>query len=621
LAETGELGRRTEQSIADVARRGGMRVVGPNCFGVVSRIRGVHLDATFGTQHPRTGTLAIGSQSGGAGIALLDQANRRDLGLASFVSLGNKLDVSGNDLLAAWEDDPAVDVAALYLESFGNPAKFVRLAASFGRSKPLLAVFGGTSTAGRRGGASHTAASATPKRALDAVFRASGVVQVDGITDLVDTAALLSEQPLPAGGRIGIVSNAGGLGVMAADAALVDLLTVPAFGEDLQRRVVAVCTGVAGSSNPVDLGAGASAVGFGMAVSELLDSDEVDALLVVVAATAVAGVSEAVAAVDDAVGQNHVKPCALVVIGEERGPVRGPATRFDSTEPAVRSLRHAVVYANWRRAADDTADPPRNAATKGEMAAPATKPLVDPWTPPPSTGWMTDEECAGLLSTYQVPVVARETIHDATEVGATLQRLGLPVVVKTAVAGVVHKIERALVRTNLRDSAAVANATRSVQADCPGPVLVQQHVTGPELAIGIVRDDGFGPLVMVASGGTNLSLWDDQIFLLPPITPAAAMSALRSLKTWPLLTGYRGSEPRDTARVAELVCQVGRLAVDWPQLQELDLNPVIVTGDGPVCVDVKLNWSGPDVRDDEERVDDAERRRSTGTDNGRGDSQ
>jgi acyl-CoA synthetase (NDP forming) len=483
-------------------------------------------------------------------------------------------------------------VAALYLESFGNPAKFVRLAASFGRSKPLLAVFGGTSTAGRRGGASHTAASATPKRALDAVFRASGVVQVDGITDLVDTAALLSEQPLPEGGRIGIVSNAGGLGVLAADAAQADLLTVPAFGEDLQRRVVAACAGVAGASNPVDLGAGASAVGFGMAVSELLGSDEVDALLVVVAATAVAGVSEAVAAIDDAVGHHHAKPCALVVIGEERGPVRGPATRFEFSDPAVRSLRHAVRYADWRRGADHTAGPPRDAATNW-VIAPARRTPADPWSPPSSTGWMTDEECAGLLSTYQVPVVARETIHDASAIESTLRRLGLPVVVKTAVPGSVHKIERALVRTNLADSAAVTSAIRSVQADCPGPVLVQQQVTGPELAIGIVRDDGFGPLVMVASGGTNLSLWDDQIFLLPPVTPAAAMSALQSLRTWPLLTGYRGSEPRDTARVAALVTRIGQLALDWPQLQELDLNPVIVTSDGPVCVDVKLNWSGP----------------------------
>ncbi len=290
LAETGESGVAAQRELARIARRHGMRLIGPNCFGVVSRIRGTRLDATFGTQRPQTGAIAVGSQSGGVGIELLERATDRDLGIASFVSLGNKVDVSGNDLLAAWTDDDAVRVGALYLESFGNPSKFVRLATTFSRTKPLLIVVGGKSEAGARAGGSHTAASATPARSLQAMVRACGIVPVDDATELVDTAALLSEQPLPAGPRLAIIGNAGGLGVIAADQAHHEGLEVTPLAEESRQCLITACGDVAGLGNPVDLGAAATPEGFRAGVEALIAEPSVDAVLVQVVATAVADV-------------------------------------------------------------------------------------------------------------------------------------------------------------------------------------------------------------------------------------------------------------------------------------------------------------------------------------------
>ena len=235
-----------------------MRLVGPNCLGVMINDPQIRLNATFTRLVPPAGGLAIASQSGGVGIALLDVATRMGLGVESFVSLGNKADVSGNDLLAAWLDDPRVSAAALYLESFGNAPKFARVARAFSERKPLLAVMGGRSVGGVRAGSSHTAAAATPAAGVDALFAQAGVISCRSAEELAETALLLSEQPLPGGRRVGIVSNAGGMGVLAADALDVEGLTVPEFSAELQDRIRRHVSGTSGTSNPVDLGAGAA---------------------------------------------------------------------------------------------------------------------------------------------------------------------------------------------------------------------------------------------------------------------------------------------------------------------------------------------------------------------------
>ncbi|MDQ6686468.1 MAG: GNAT family N-acetyltransferase [Actinomycetota bacterium] len=574
LGETGEAGAALERRVAEVARAHDMRLVGPNCFGVLSQLRGTRLDATFGTFRPSPGLLAVGSQSGGVGVALLQAARARRTGVGCFVSLGNKADVSGNDLLAAWTDDPDIAAAALYLESFHDPRTFARLAATFSRAKPLLVVFGGSSAAGTRAGASHTAANATPARALQALFRAAGVVDVESIDDLVDTAALLTEQPLPGGTRLGILGNAGGLGIIAADAAQRTGLDVPELSRRTRDRMRPAAPGLAGTSNPVDLGAAASADGFGAAAHILLNSGEVDSLLVVVAATAVTDLDAIAAAVERTAALSPDVPCLSVMTGAS-GPPPLRTTRFGSSEAAVRALAHAVRYAAWRRTA---------------AARPAPSPDDAAASPTGQLRWLDTAESERLLTPVGVRCVPSFEARTDHDVMAALRRIHYPVVVKTGIPEVVHKSEDRLVRTALTRRSEVLQAVHEIQA-VTGPataVLVQRQVSGPELAVGIVRHADFGPLVMVASGGTGLDLWGDQTFLMPPLTADDVQSALRSLRTWPLLIGFRGSKPLDVQAVVDLVLAVGRLAVERPDLIELDLNPVIVTDDGPLCVDVKI---------------------------------
>jgi acyl-CoA synthetase (NDP forming) len=539
-------------------------------------LRGTDLNATFGGPLPPAGHLGVGSQSGGVGIAVLAAAEERSLGLACFVSLGNKADVSGNDLLAGWADDPDIHAAALYLESFGNPRKFVRLAREFGRKKPLLAIFGGTSEAGLRGGASHTAASATPHRALQALFNAAGVIEVDGVTDLIDTSALLLEQPLPRGSRVGVLSNAGGLGVLAADTAQRMGLVVPELDAATRAQLERLIPGISGSGNPIDLGAAASESSFSEGMDTLLRSDGVDAILVIAAGTAVTNLPAVVRAVDHKVSTGGGKPRLSVVVGGDWPASPGGTTRFASVERASRALAHAARYSAWLSRPVPTEYP---------------SPSLSGFTPR-HDGWLGADEAVAFLTSWGISCAAQEVSAAPTELVEAASRLGFPVVVKIAAGDVVHKTDEALVRTGLSDRAAVGSAVRAIQESTDGTsrVLVQKQLSGVEIAVGVVRDDHFGPLVMLASGGVNLALWEDQKFLMPPFSDQDVGDALASLRTWPLLQGYRGSTPANVRMLVRLVQRVGRLALDTPSLRELDVNPVIVSAEGATCVDVKVRW-------------------------------
>ncbi|MGZ4457502.1 MAG: bifunctional acetate--CoA ligase family protein/GNAT family N-acetyltransferase [Nocardioidaceae bacterium] len=591
LGETGAAGRDTEARMTAYAGEHGMRLVGPNCFGVLSNLRETRLDATFGWNRPAPGTLAVGSQSGGVGLALLGAAEARGTGVACFVSLGNKADVSGNDLLAAWNDDPDVHAAALYLESFHDPRKFARLAAAFNRRKPLLVVFGGSSAAGTRAGASHTAAHATSARAIHALFRAAGVIDVESIQDLVDTAALLTEQPRPRGPRLGIVGNAGGLGIIAADAAHRLGLDVPELGPATRAALRDAVPGLSGDANPVDLGAAADAASFERTVRLLLTSGEVDTVLVGVAATTVTDTDAIGAAVDRAAAGTPDLPCLLVPTGAaprtERHHAGEPATadgahratRFATSEAAVAALRHAVRYQLWLRTADApvplpaTADDDRRAGPEDTAGT-----------------WLDAGAAADLLASVGVRSVDWRLVGSVREAIAAAHDLGFPLVVKSATPDVVHKTEDHLVRTGLENRRELVAAVHDIQVaqHARTEVLVQRQLEGPEIAVGLVRDPQFGPLVMVASGGVTLDLWEDQTFLMPPLGRHDVRSALEGLRTWPLLNGFRGSRRLDSEAVVSLVCAVARLALERPDVVELDLNPVIVTESGPWCVDSKV---------------------------------
>lgn len=585
LGELGPEGAELQRQMLRTAREHNIRLIGPNCLGVMVNDPDTRLNATFSRSVPPPGGLAIASQSGGVGIALLDLARELGVGVSAFVSLGNKADVSGNDLLSAWLDDAAVTGAALYLESFGNAPKFARLARRFAERKPLLAVVGGRSASGQRGGASHTAAAASPAVGIDALFSQAGVIGCTSAEEMGRTALLLAEQPLPAGRKIAIVSNAGGLGVLAADAADVHGLAVPELSADLRAHLDDQVSGTTGTSNPIDLGAGATADNLLGVVGPLLASAEIDALLVVLVPTSVSPAEPLVDALVAARERFPDKPVLLVGLGGLGARAAG-VTVFRAVEDAIRALALTARYAEWRTT--PRTEPEPHDAERADAARTLAHALVE--EAGAGSGWVDAEDVPGLLHPYGLDAVGG-IAHDPVDAARLSSELGFPVVVKVADRDVVHKTDRGLVRVGLESPGEVIAATRAF-ADELGrdnvPVLVQPVVSGVEVALGVVHDPGFGPLVMVAAGGVATGILDDRTFLLPPFSKRDAARAIRSLRIWPLLDGYRGAVPIDVNDLEEMVVALGELALDVPEIAELDLNPVMCTPSGTVLVDVKV---------------------------------
>jgi len=501
----------------------------------------VRLNATFSGCVPAIGGLAVATQSGGVGIVLTDLAAEMGLGIGSLISLGNKADVSGNDLLAAWTEDPDVTAAALYLESFGNAPKFARIARRFAESKPLLAVVGGRSAGGQRAGASHTAAAATSAVGVEALFVQAGVIGCDDAEDLAEAAFLVTREPLPRGARLGVVSNAGGMGVLAADVAASHGLTVPEFAAATRSAVSEHVLGTTGTSNPVDAGAAVMAENLAAIVEAVATSGEVDALLVVLVATSLSAGAGARKALEDVRRRHPELPLLLVTHGMERpSPRASSLTTFWSCAAAITALGRVARYAAWL--ADRSADAVLITASGGLDGTPpavllrrraAARRLLSDAAG--AGGWVGATEATGLLEGYGlVPVGATATGPDAAAVLA--ESVGFPVAIKVAGGDVVHRTDRGLVRVGLGSAEDVRVAATSFARELGQdevPVLVQPVVNGVELAVGVVRDPSFGPLVMVGAGGVNTDLLLDRVYLLPPVHASDVRRSLRGLRWWP----------------------------------------------------------------------------------------
>jgi acyl-CoA synthetase (NDP forming)/GNAT superfamily N-acetyltransferase len=587
FSEDGPAGRAAQARLVRTARAAGIRLVGPNCLGILNTDPAVRLQATFAAITPPPGGLAVASQSGAVGITILDHAARTGVGLSAFVSLGNKADVSGNDLLSYWYDDPATRAVALYLESLGNPRRFARIARAIGRRKPVLVVKSGRTAAGSRAGASHTAAAAAPDATVDALFSQAGVVRCDGLGELLDAARLLVDQPLPAGTRLGIIGNAGGVNVLATDDADTAGLAVPELPAALRAQIAEMAPAAATVANPIDLGAAANPAAVTATIRAVAASGAVDAILVAFAATLANDVPGVLAAIADASDAIEL-PVAVVLLGVPQPPTslgtrRAPV--YPLPEQAIRALGHAARYAAWRATPLGTRPelPGINEPAARELVAVALA---------AGDGWQSPAFAADLLSRYGIPTAAGRVVAGADEAAAAASALGFPVVLKAADPNLVHKSDIGAVRLDLRDEAAVraayAGIATALGQEAP-PVLVQRQLpTGVELVAGIVHDPLFGSLVMLGLGGVHTDLFADRALRLLPLTDADAAGMWHGLRAARLLTGYRGAPPVDTAAIEELTLRLARLAEDLPEVAELDLNPVLAGPDGVVAVDVKL---------------------------------
>jgi len=601
FVEVGDEGKEVEREVVAIARRNGMRVIGPNCLGVVSTAPGVRMNASFAPEAPATGNVAFLSQSGGLGIELMSQAASLGVGISDFVSVGNKADVSGNDLLQYWADDPHTDVILLYLESFGNPRKFARLARRVARTKPIVAVKSGRSAAGSRAASSHTASLASPDIAVDALFRQAGVIRVDTLDQLFATAMVLAHQPVPAGRRVAIVSNAGGPGILAADACAGAGLEVPELSASAQAELRALVARDASVRNPIDLVAGATADQFEQALRVALQDDEIDALLAIFVPPLVTRATDVARAIANAAASAGDKPVVACFLGRagappelqgDDGPGAGGARRtiplFAFPEAAAHALGRVADLADWRRR------PVGRIPEFDDIDLAGARAIIEhALAEHPDGRWLGPAETGALLGCFGIPVAGYAVVATAAEAVAAAGELGYPVGLKAAAPELVHKSDVGGVTLGLADASAVerafADMERRLGAGMGGAVVQQMVPPGVETLVGVTHDPSFGPLVLFGLGGVTAELLVDRAVRIVPITDEDAHELVRALRGSPLLFGYRGRPAVDVEALENLLLRVGLLVDEISEIMEMDLNPVVVSADGVVAVDVKVH--------------------------------
>ena len=596
-------GTSTDRELVELARTFGMRLVGPDCMGVINTCPQVRMNATFAEHAPPRGRVAFSSQSGGLGIALLGELSGRGLGISSFVSLGNKADVSGNDLLRFWEEDPETDVILLYLESFGNPRKFSRIARRVAHKTPIVAVKSARTTSGLRGAHTHSAGP-VPDQATDALFRQAGVIRVQTLEELLDVADLLVNQPLPAGRRVAIVGNAGGCGVLAADACESYGLEVPELALETQSRLLGVVSHGAAVGNPIDLVASATAEEYRSVLEIVLADDGIDVVVVTFTPPVLVGadgVAEAVAR-----AASTTKPVVANFIATEQtllalraGPRQVPWFAFP--ESAARAVARVAQYGEWVARPEGTVPSfddldvvsARRIVEAALAAGPtaASRSTTMPVATPTPAVWLDTVAAFDLLKAYGIPILSCLRASSAAEAVEAAKAVGYPVALKLDAPDLVHKSDVGGVRLNLGSDDDVALAAEALSASFgQGASFIVQPMgpEGVESVVGVVEDPSFGPLVMFALGGKEAELLRDRIWSLVPMTTQDARDLVGGLRSSPLLTGYRGSAPVDVEALAEVLSRVACLAEDLPEVVELNMNPVVASPGGAIALDARV---------------------------------
>ena len=600
FAETGAAGRDLEASIVTRIREAGIRLVGPNCMGVLNTDPAVRLNATFSPVYPPAGRVAMSTQSGALGLAVLDYASSLGIGLSTFVSVGNKADVSSNDLIQYWANDPRTGVILLYVESFGNPRKFSEIARRVGRRKPIVAVKSGRSAAGARAASSHTGALASSDAIVDALFRQAGVVRTTTLEEMFDVARVLALQPLPRGRRVGILTNAGGPGILAADACEAAGLTLPALSSRSVAALRTLLPAAAAVGNPVDMIASATAHQYEHALATLLDDDQVDSVLVIFIPPLVTKGEDVAAAIKRVAGSRPGKPLlAIFMSARAAGPMLDPIPCFSFPEAAAVALARATAYADWRRQ-PETAPP-----VFDDINEDAARAIVDRVLQT-GGGWLTPDDCQGLLSAVRIPTASSRTAATEDAAVEAADRIGYPVALKATGPAILHKTEIGGVRLGLMTAGGVRQAWRDLATrlgDTMTGGLVQEMVSGGfEMLVGAVEDPTFGPVLACATGGTLTELLSDMQFRLHPLNERDASAMIDGLRGARLLRGYRGAPPGDEGALREALLRLSALIGICPEVVELDVNPITVLERGVRAVDARIRVERPKPRPSSRRV-------------------
>jgi acetate---CoA ligase (ADP-forming) len=592
--EAGDDGAERERELLRVARRYGIRVVGPNCMGVMNAAADVRMNATFSQVFPAGGNVAFSSQSGALGLAILGAAEQLGLGMSSFASVGNKVDISGNDLIQYWEADEATDVILLYLESFGNPRKFGRIARRVARRKPIVAVKSGRTRAGTRAASSHTGAMAAGDSAVAALFQQAGVIRTDTLAELFGVAAVVANQPLPRGRRLGILTNGGGPGILAADAAEAAGLDVSELTQQTQEQLRAFLPPGAGLRNPVDMIASAPADAYGRAMRLMAADPNVDMLLVIFVPPIITSAGDVAREMVGARGSiDGGVPLVSVFMGERGMPVslaEAGVPSFGFPEDAVRALGRVAGYGQWRRR------PPGHVVEVTDVDEAVARAVVEDALGEADEVWLTASQTERLLRAFGIPTARAHSVGTPEEAAAAQRELDGPVAVKLAAP--IHKTELEGVRLGLltpdeavhaaRDMAGALRAHGREDLLEDGFVVQEMVADGVEMVVGVSHDPMFGPVLLVGLGGTLVELLADVSMRIHPLTDHDIDDMLIGLRGYPLLTGYRGSAPLDVLALKNVLVRVNALVETVPEIREMDLNPVFVRLSGVAAVDARI---------------------------------
>jgi len=606
FAESSPEGKKKQDGIVEIARRYGMRIVGPNCMGIVNTDPEINMNATFSPTFPPIGGIAMGTQSGALGQSILAYAKNLNIGLSTFVSIGNRADVSSNDLLQYWEKDPSTRVILLYLESFGNPKKFVRIARSITPTKPVIVVKSGRTSAGFRAATSHTGALATGEVASDALFAQTGMVRVDTLEELFEVANLLYHQPVPQGKKVAILTNGGGPGIMTADACVDRGLELHILSDESISKLKSFLPSRASLTNPVDMTAEASAEEYSRSLEILLRDDGIDIVIVIFIPPILVRAEEVANAIRELAPEFRRRGKTLVAsfMGSRGAGIEynsedgGCIPNFTFPEHTAVALAGAWEYSRWLQRPKGVV-PELTGINKEKARAVVASALEQSSTRPL---WLEASSISELLTAYGIKVVVSKSVKTAEDAARAAEEIGFPVAVKLLSDKIIHKTEVGGVVLPCHSAGEVKQAFNQIRESLEGlgrademqGVTIQPVISeGIEVIVGLAQDPSFGPLIMFGMGGIYAEFLKDVTFRIHPLTDIDVQEMVRSVKAHELFAGWRGSKPSDVKSLEDLLLRVSAMVEDLPQIAEMDLNPVKVQeqGKGYVVVDARISVS------------------------------
>ena len=586
FSEVGAEGRAREAILLEKVRDAGVRMIGPNCMGILNTDPGVALNGTFAPIYPPEGRVAMSTQSGALGLAILDYATQLNLGISTFVSVGNKADVSSNDLIQYWAEDPRTDVILLYLESFGNPRKFSRIAKRIARTKPIVVVKAGRSSAGARAASSHTGALASTDAVAGALFRQAGIIRTDTLEELFDVANLLAHQPVPAGRRVAVLTNAGGPGILAADACEANGLELPMLTDATVARLRSFLPATASVANPVDMIASATAQDYLRATRALLADERVDSLIVIYIPPVLTDIEGVAGAIVEGAKQSGGKPVLANFMSAKGAPeILRSIPSYIFPEAAASALAKVTNYGEWR------VRPAGIIPTFDNIRTDDAKAVVERALAR-GGGWLSPMEIGELFTAVGIPVAKWRFASNLDDALSAAAEIGFPVALKAAGSSILHKTEIGGVALNLADESALRHAHDDMISrlgdDLTGVIVQEMVAGGVEVVVGATLDRTFGPLVLYGSGGILVELLNDVAFRINPLSDLDVQDMINEVKGTALLRGYRGSKPADERALADIIARVSVLIEICPQIHEMDANPVKILEKGAIVVDARV---------------------------------